>query len=199
MYLYYKLKNKILSRFRKEVQPATYEFKRAEIEKISKQYGISVLVETGTFLGDTVEHFKKKFKKVYSIELAHELAEKAKKRFANDSNVTIIEGDSGEVLKKLTAEIKEPTFFWLDGHYSSEFFIGEEYIKTAKGEKNTPIEKELTYILQSDGKHIILIDDARLFVGLNDYPTISKIKRLVKEYNPHYNVKVSNDIIYILL
>ena len=149
-------------------------------------------------MGDTVEFFKNDFKEIYSIELAEDLATKAQNRFANDKHITIIHGDSGKVLKSLVATIHEPVLFWLDGHYSSEFFVGDEYIKTAKGEKDTPVEEELRVILNSGVDHIILIDDARLFVGMNDYPTISNMKQLVKKCSDHYVVSVSNDIIYIL-
>ena len=38
--------------------------------------------------------------------------------------------------------------------------MGDTWIKTAKGEKNTPIEKELDIILSSSINHVILIDNA---------------------------------------
>ena len=69
-------------------------------------------------------------------------ANKAIKRFADDKNVRILQGDSGKELPSLIDGVEEPVLFWLDGHYSSEFFVKDEYIRTAKGEKNTPIEKE---------------------------------------------------------
>ncbi len=198
MKLYNKVKNKFRNLFAKEIKEPTYEFKRQQIKNQKDKYGINVLVETGTFIGDTVEYFKNTFRKVYSIELAEELAAKATKRFAGDNNVTIIQGDSADVLNKLVAEINEPVLFWLDGHYSSEFYLGDEYIKTGRGKKDTPVEEELKLIFKSPLKHIILIDDARLFLGINDYPSISEIKKLVKTHRSDYSVKVDNDIIYIL-
>ncbi len=193
-----KVKTKIRRILTKEVTPPSYEYKRSEIDNIRQKYSLHILVETGTFLGDTIEFFKPFFKKLYSIELAEDLARDAQQRFANDHHVRILQGDSGEVLKSLIKEIDEPALFWLDGHYSSEFFLGDKFIKTGKGKKDTPIEEELNVILSSSIKHLILIDDARLFVGENDYPSLPQLKKLVARHNRAYQLEVKNDIIYIL-
>jgi hypothetical protein len=184
--------------FRKHNSVVDISEKREEIEFYRKLYKSEVLVETGTFLGDTVEYFKNKFDEVISIELSKEIAEKATKRFAADKNVTILQGDSSIILPSLFEGFKGPVLFWLDGHYSSEFFIGEEFIRTAKGEKNTPIENELDIILQSSIECVILIDDARLFNGKDDYPTIREIVQKVSRYNIDSKVLVNKDIIHII-
>jgi hypothetical protein len=181
-----------------QVSPPPYELKREILSSYKNDYALKVFIETGTFFGDTVEYFKNSFKKVYSIELAEELAKKAKLRFANDSQVEIIQGDSGSILKGILKDIDEPVLFWLDGHYSSEFFVGDEFIKTARTDKDTPVVEELDTILSSPINHVILIDDARLFDGLGDYPSISSIKRKVrKTKGSAYSCKVENDIIHI--
>jgi hypothetical protein len=193
-----KIKYKLERIFVKEVEPPPYELKREIMESYRDKYKLKILIETGTFFGDTVEYFKNKFEKVYSIELAEDLAKKAQKRFENDANVKIIHGDSGTVLKSLVKEIKEPVLFWLDGHYSSEFFVGDEFIKTARTDKDTPIEEELNAVLGAGINHVILIDDARGFNGLGDYPSISSIKRKVKTFKGGaYACKVETDIIHI--
>jgi hypothetical protein len=192
-----KIKYKISGLYKKAVEPPSYEFKRSQIKLYKDRFNLDVLVETGTFFGDTVEFFKTVFNKVYSIELAEDLAKKAIRRFEKDENVTIIHGDSADVLNHLILEINEPVLFWLDGHYSSEFFVGDQYIKTARGKKDTPVEEELRAILKTDKNHVILVDDARLFTGIQDYPSISQIKRLVRSFKKEYAVKVENDIIFI--
>ncbi|MEJ7676473.1 MAG: rRNA adenine N-6-methyltransferase family protein [Segetibacter sp.] len=197
MKLYNRIKNKLNRYWNKPVEIPSYEVKRSALNDYKEKYGLDVLVETGTFTGDTVEYFKNTFKKVVSIELAEDLAKRAQKRFKNDANVKIIKGDSGEALKELVEEINEPILFWLDGHYSSEFFVGDEYIATAKSALNTPVEEELKTILSSRRDHVILIDDARLFNGTNDYPTINKVKKMVKKAGNSYSVIVNNDIIHI--
>ena len=193
-----KIKSKILRPLKGKVEPPPYEVKREILSSYKDNYGLKIFIETGTFFGDTVEFFKNSFKKVYSIELAEDLAKKAKRRFENDSQVEIIQGDSGSVLKGILKDIGEPVLFWLDGHYSSEFFVGDEFIKTARTDKDTPVVEELDTILSAPINHVILIDDARGFDGLGDYPSISSIKRKVrKAKGSAYNCKVENDIIQI--
>jgi hypothetical protein len=172
--------------------------KRLVIDEYRNLYGPKTLIETGTFLGDTVAYFLHKFERIVSIELSDELATKAVKRFENNSNVKIIQGNSNVVLPHILTDINEPVLFWLDGHYSSEFFVGSEFIKTAKGEYNTPINDELDIILKVSPKSIILIDDARLFTGENDYPTVNDIKAKIEALNISAKVFVKKDIIHII-
>lgn len=197
MKLYYRFVNRINRFLADPVQIPSYEEKRATIGNYKNRFGITVLIETGTFMGETVDYFKSTFGQITSIELSEDLAKQAQEKFKNDKNVTIIQGDSGRVLPEIIGSESEPMLFWLDGHYSSEFMVGEVLIKTAKGITNTPIEAELRAILEGKFNHVILIDDARLFVGLNDYPTIQRIKRIVRKSKKKYDVVVSNDIIRI--
>jgi hypothetical protein len=124
--------------------------------------------------------------------LSLDLFNDAKRRFNNDKNVTIIQGDSGKVLPKILSEINEPAIFWLDGHYSAGI--------TARGEKECPIFEELDAIFNhSKHNHILLIDDARFFNGQGDYPTISALTDYIKSKNGEYKVEVKHDIIRYLV
>lgn len=174
--------------------------KKSEILDISKAFPkADIFIETGTFLGDTIEFFKNNFKELYSIELSKDLAERATKRFNADHHIKIIQGNSATELKSILAKITSQCIFWLDGHYSTEFWLGDEYIITAKGDKNTPILKELSQIADHSLKdHIILIDDARLFIGKSDYPSIAKLKKFISKKMPLHGFEIKNDIIRIL-
>ena len=168
--------------------PPPHIIKQLTIIDYKKKFGNQTLVETGTYLGDMVEAQKTKFKKVVSIELGIDLYEKATKRFRNDKNVLILQGDSGKVLSTVMKDIDEPAIFWLDGHYSAGL--------TAKGDKDCPIFEELDSIfLIKKLNHVLLIDDARLFIGKGDYPTIEKLTEYVKKINPRYRVEIKYDII----
>ena len=138
-----KYKQKLKAHFQKNKTSdveISYDQKRQIINLYREKYSCKSFVETGTFLGDTVWFFKEFFDELYSIELSYELAERAKKRFEDCANVNIIEGNSAIVLQQIIDKFNCPVFFWLDGHYSSEFFYKGEYFRTAKAEKNTPIE-----------------------------------------------------------
>jgi len=118
------------------------------------------------------------------------LYERARKKFSKFDYISIVQGDSGEVLSVILADIKQPCLFWLDGHYSG----GD----TAKGRLETPILQELHCVLtHSIEGHVILIDDARLFTGQNNYPTVGEIQELVFKRHPDWRFEVKHDIIRI--
>jgi hypothetical protein len=177
-----------------------YGYKRKFIIDLARQYHCTdVFVETGTFFGDTIEYVKNDFKSLVSIELNEELSLRAAERFRNNPNVQIVQGDSAKQLSSILSNIGSPVVFWLDGHYSSAFQVGDKYIATSRGEKETPIMDELLQIKNHFvKKHLILIDDARLFNGANDYPALDEVKRFVESQLPEYKFSVRNDIIRIL-
>jgi hypothetical protein len=196
------LPDKLFKRIRVSVnggkKPLSQKEKWEAIDQARKTYKLTSLVESGTFLGDTVDHFKDKFEQIYSIELAPDLFEAARKRFSANKNISLIYGDSGQKMKQVLCQLSGPALFWLDGHYSSEFHIGEVYIRTARGDKETPIAEELKTILSAGAPHVILIDDARLFGIGNDYPSIGQIKKIVRALKPGHEVRLMQDIIAIL-
>ena len=161
--------------------------KQRIVERFQKEYGYNVLIETGTFLGDMVEAQQNNFKKIFSIELQHDFAEKAKERFKGMGHIRILEGDSGRLLETILSEIREPAIFWLDAHYSGGL--------TARGDNECPIFQEIDAIFATKEKHLLLIDDARLFSGTGDYPTIDQLTKYILDKDPRYKVSVDNDII----
>jgi len=171
--------------------PPPHPIKIRTILKYAQRLKIKNLIETGTYLGETVLATKGYFQKIYSIELGRKLYLLAKKTFADDKNVKIIYGDSARVLPEIVKKIYKPYVFWLDAHFSEGI--------TTKGATKTPILQELKSILKNKIKnHVILVDDARLFTGNNDYPTIKEVKTLVKEFLPKHKINIENDIIRIV-
>ncbi len=175
-----------------------YSEKQEIILSHKEKFRLNTLVETGTFLGDTIERCKNDFNKIISFELSNTLAEKAAKRFENYDYIKIVQGDSGKLLCHELVGINEPCLFWLDGHYSSEFLMGDEYIVTARGDKNTPIVEEIKAILSHSVKnHVILIDDARCFNGKDDYPSIAELRNIIFKFRSDLSVVVKRDIVRI--
>ncbi|MBT4735521.1 MAG: hypothetical protein HOO10_11055 [Candidatus Marinimicrobia bacterium] len=165
-----------------------YQIKQFLISHYQLVNSINTLIETGTYKGNTIHAFVYQFKNIYSFELDYDLWRFCKARFRKHSNVHLIRGDSSIELPKLLENINDRVIFWLDGHYSGP--------GTARGNINTPVIKELHSIKNHFIKnHIILIDDAQYFIGLNDYPTIKKIKNMLHEINPQYTIKIKYDII----
>jgi hypothetical protein len=163
--------------------------KQSIIQKYQQKSKARVLIETGTYLGDMIYAQLSHFDLIYSVELSNELFERAKKRFINEAKVKLFQGDSGEVLDSIVTKLDQPAIFWLDGHYSGGI--------TAKANKDCPVVEELTAILKSSHKHVILIDDARLFTGENSYPTLDEIRNLFNKHGKKCSIKIEHDVIVV--
>jgi hypothetical protein len=172
------------------IEHATEEEKIEILHSFSRFCGCKVFVETGTYLGKTVGAMADVFDVCYSIELSRELVDAAQVRLAEKPNVQLICGDSGVKLREILASINEPSLFWLDAHYSQGV--------TARSIRDTPIGSELDAIFSHHIKdHIVLVDDARCFLGLRGYPSIRELQRYVKKQAPYYTFTVFSDIIRI--
>lgn len=170
--------------------PPPHFVKQDTVIEFAHRFRIRVFIETGTYLGQMVNAVKETFPEIYSVELGKELFERAQKEFAPVKHITILHGDSGEILGQILDRIQKPCLFWLDGHFSEGI--------TARGAVDTPIETELTQILKHPlaRRHVILIDDARHFTGECDYPTIQYLKELVAPVG-FSNFEVRDDIVRI--
>lgn len=167
-----------------------------KIEKILSAkilFDIDFFLETGTYIGITTNYVQKYFSRVYSIELSKELANEAQKYFKNKKNVSIIQGDSGLLLEGIIKGNNSRKLFWLDTHYSAGITA------TSVDFGDTPISKEIEEILKYwIVGSVILIDDARLFDGQNNYPTVSDLTNFVIGKNLGLKVFVNKDIIHVL-
>ncbi len=173
-------------------KPATvpHAMKPLAVKTFAQKYGVRVFIETGTFLGDMVAAVTSDFDRIYSIELSEELFNRAAKKFAGYNHVTILHGDSFQVMPGILRQINVSCLFWLDSHYSSENAEKE------RGEATILMElKQICAHLIKN--HVILIDDAHLFTGKNDSPTIEFLKTFVKSVFPYYEFDIQNDIIRI--
>lgn len=173
------------------VVPPPHIVKQKVLKQYAKEYGLKILVETGTYVGDMCEAMKNTFDKIYSIELDQKLFEAARKRFKTCEHVEIIHGDSGKEIGRLISKLDKATLFFLDGHYSGGM--------TSRGEKDTPIFEELNSILRSwNGKHVIIIDDARCFGSDPAYPTLDELRKAIYSRTENIDFRVKDDIIRIV-
>jgi len=109
-------------------------------------------------------------------------------------NISIIKGDSSTVLEGVCKDIPRDAkvIFWLDGHYSGGH--------TGKGEKECPIYEELANIFKTRAdQDVILIDDARCFIGVGDYPTVNELSMFIRQERQNAEIRVKDDIIIVIL
>lgn len=191
---YRKAERKRIAAYRKDPSfvPVPHHVKERTVLDLARKNSIGTLIETGTFLGEMIEAVSGHFRRYVSIELSEQLAKKARKRFQHRENVEIICGDSSVVLPEVIGKLDERAMFFLDGHYSGGI--------TAKSDIETPVIEEIRWILNHKiPDHIVVIDDARLFIGKRDYPDINRFKSILHELNPDSRVEIINDCIIVLL
>ncbi len=166
------------------------EEKREYVANWARRTGCQIFVETGTYLGKTAIHMSSVCRTCHTIELSEKLHGAVKETLRPYGNISLHHGDSGAILPAILADIDEPVLFWLDAHYSGG--------KTGGAKRTTPILPELEAIFGHAIKtHVILIDDARAFLGLKGYPTIRAVERLVRKAGDGYKMIIDNDIIVI--
>jgi hypothetical protein len=170
--------------------PPPRHYKWTLLRAAGRRFGLRTLVETGTWHGGTVEALLSDFDRIVSIELDESLHRAARERFAGAPHVTLLRGDSATRLPEVLAGLREPALFWLDAHWSA----GD----TARGAVDTPVSTELEGVLAHPVRgHVVLIDDARLFVGADDYPTVEAVRAQVAARRPDLSVEVRDDVIRI--
>lgn len=115
-----------------------------------------VFIETGTDKGQAVAlALAAGAEQVVSVELNEGLAARVRERYAHDPRVTILCGDSGELLAKILAELDEPALVWLDAH---------AVLSDAVPRGPAPVLQELAALAAAPRRdHAILIDDIRVF------------------------------------
>jgi hypothetical protein len=170
--------------------PPHHSVKEKIVTYYARAFGVSILVETGTFLGEMDYALRDVFRKIYSIELGAQIAVRARRLLRPYPHIQVLQGDSASLLPQILEGVSEPCLFWLDGHYSAGI--------TAKGDLETPVMQELETILGHPVKdHVILIDDARCFDGTHDYPTLDGVSEFVAAHRPNFAFSVANDVVRI--
>jgi hypothetical protein len=156
--------------------PAPNVVKIAIVRSYLARFGLPRFIETGTFWGAMTDAIGRTGVRVDSIELDDRFFARARRVFADRPNITIHHGDSATVLPTLLETLDEPALFWLDAHYSGP--------GTARSELDTPISVELGAILRHARPHVILIDDARHFLGVDGYPRLGQLVEAVAARAP---------------
>lgn len=118
---------------------------------------VNSFIETGTHLGNTAYWSSQKFGQVITLEYSTEMYQQATQKYGNVENIKFLQGDSRVLLQEIVSSLKQPSMFWLDAHWSGGQTYGEE--------DECPLLEELEIINASPYDHIILIDDARLFLS----------------------------------
>jgi hypothetical protein len=176
-------------KLRGEPRRIPHLLKQRAVLEYAQAFGLTTLVETGTYYGEMVAAVAQRFRRIYSIELDPRLAELARKRFRSYSHVEIVEGDSQAVVPQLLQRIDERCLWWLDAGYCG--WVGRV------GNTNR-LSTELTAILDDHIRdHVILMDDADGVNGEGGSPTLEELIASIDASYPERQVEVARNIIRI--
>lgn len=186
---------------------------RFDLKKYIKSYNVPVLFETGTFKGNGIKcALEAGFEKVFSTEIMDEYVELNQRQFRENKNVTILKGNSSELLDEHIFQIKENIFFWLDAHYPGADGGLLDYNSDFADSIKYPLENELRIIKKHrpTKEDVILIDDLRLYEeGDYDFGNIPPDMKKPEDFtidfvydlfsDSHHIIKLYNDHGYLLL
>lgn len=169
--------------------PTPHE-KRRQILQIALDYDIKIFVETGSYKGETCAYLSPHFDRLFTVEVQPELASLAQLRLEKCKNVVTAVGDSVAFLEGLCPRLEHPTLFWLDAHFSGG--------STGWTRSACPTPRELQTILGNwQPGSIVLIDDARDFIGINFYPRPRTVAQIVRRVRPELSVRIFQDMFVV--
>lgn len=138
--------------------------RKIDIQQARNKCEIKTFVETGTLYGDGVDFaLESGFERIISIEINKELVDCAREKYRNEPRVTILHGNSPDVLSELLPTIKEPILFWLDAHFPGCDANLASYKDELDAAKRVPLELELKCISSRNTKDVIICDDLWIY------------------------------------
>ncbi len=160
------------------------------------KYGMELFIETGTMHGHTAAWAARHFKKIITMDIYPDYINDAKTNScAQFNNIEFHVGFSSILLQdKIMPLVKEQALFWLDAHWGGDLHYPAPAIEC-------PLMNELR-VIKSFGDsfgHVILIDDARLFIkappppmNADVWPSYKEIEDLL---SPTMTLNIADDII----
>lgn len=140
-----------------------------DVPEYIEKYNLENYVETGTGVGDCLQHaLKFDFKKLISVEIYPKVFEGAVNKF-KDTKAEVLLGNSYEVLPSILNNLEGNVLFFLDAHFPGADFHYETYNSTTDYDTRLPLEKEVRTIKQhrDTTKDVFIIDDLRVYEDNN--------------------------------
>ncbi len=160
---------------------------------LKEKHGLRYFVETGTWKGTTTLWAAQHFEKVWTIEADKGYYERAIGCLSGVGNIIMVLGDSSSQLAQILRGIDEPALLWLDAHWCR----ASEHERHA-GYTQCPLLAELLAVKLRGIKHIVMIDDARLFLNPPpppcdpvSWPNLDEVTGAL----PNYQFRIERDII----
>lgn len=160
------------------------------------RYGLQQFVETGTHNGGSTLRALSHFDVVTTCDIDQESIKRVKAwNLPPQKRIRAVCVTSPVLLRSIFADpLTLPALIWLDAHWCGGPKQGPE----------CPLLAELRAINGTRGRHVILIDDARMFLNPppaphdpKQWPTFGQIKELCRQLGPTDVVEVFGDAIVV--
>jgi hypothetical protein len=155
--------------------PHSYS-KFRQIKALAQRSGARVLIEAGTYVGNTAMRCSRVFERVITIELDPDLFRQASRYLSSRRNVECLEGDALTLLPQvLEREDVNNALVFLDGHFSGP--------GTAHGEVAEPACLEIEVLAKHRNKiAAFIVDDFRCFGRDEGWPRRFELLRAVENF-----------------
>jgi hypothetical protein len=174
-----------------KVNPPSDRAKRRHLQRVFTQRGHAVLVESGTYLGGTVQFMLPFAERIISVEIEPALHEAARRRFAAAPNVDLRLGDGAELIPRIVSELDQAPLLWLDGHFTGG-------VNTRPGAAIEPAPMILERLGTCPPGTTIVVDDLRLFGRDNGFPGVDVLVGSARTAFPAATIRVGLDSLVIL-
>ncbi len=173
-------------------------------KELKNTFQPDIFFETGTYSGETTMAAIPYFKELVSVEFHEGLAEVAKRKFSEFTQVRVFYGQSPDLIRTIAPALKGTILFWLDAHYSGEgTALSSNDLESP--DAITAIRNELSAIQDTGIQDcVILIDDIRGFgtevsgvdyMGCWAYPSIQEVEKAILKINLHFELALVGDIL----
>lgn len=173
-----------------------FSLDRRLVECLQREIALPVLVETGTFQGDTVAQCAALFDEIHTVELSPELYQQASDRFLGQSHIHVHQDNSPDFLIRLRDRlVGRGVLYWLDAHWC----VAQD---TAGQTSQCPLLEELAALEHLDERSVILIDDARLYLcpppdphEVSQWPGWQQILSALARVSDRHETMIVNDVV----
>ena len=164
------------------------------LEALRRQLPLRLFFETGTFEAGTTTAVAPHFDRVWTVELSPVLCDHARQKLATFKHVEVIHGSSPEILRARAPALgSSSVLYWLDAHWCGG--------PTSGAANECPLLDELAAIGTLNDSSVILIDDARYFIGpappphkADHWPGLLQIETALRRISSQHGLWVINDV-----
>lgn len=165
------------------------------LKALRRQLPLRAFFETGTYEAATTAAVAPQFDRVWTVELSPILWDGAKQKLKRFSHVEPIAGPSPATLRQRASELSSTSvLYWLDAHWCGG--------RSVRARKECPLLEELAAIGKLNDESVVLIDNARFFLGpppaphnAADWPGLFEIEAALHAISTEHNLWIINDVI----